>query len=104
CWQHAVDLLQPQKAVTNALDEHRFLEKAADAPPRIEGGARILMHVLNAAPQCAGAFGWLAAHALAFEQDFAARFALNSEQRSCQCRLPASGFADQAERLARPER
>src|SRR5262245_7627350 len=95
--QHTIDFLLAQDTVALAGNQHRLVENAPDAPPWIERSAGVLVHVLNLAPKGAGAKRRLAAHAPAFQQDLAARFALNAEQGSGERRLPAPGFAHEAE-------
>src|SRR5262249_12647654 len=102
--EHLIDLFLASTTILQALDHHGFLENPADAPPRIERGARVLMHVLDLAPQHSGPRRRLAAHELAVKPDLTGRFLLNPEQRPGQRRLSAAGLADEAEGLARSER
>jgi hypothetical protein len=48
--QDDVDLFLPRTGVAQALHDQPFLQDAADAPPGIERGAGVLVHVLHGAP------------------------------------------------------
>ena len=102
--EHPVDLLLAQAGVAQAVDHEALLKDAADAPPRVERGAGVLVDVLDRRPERARLPRRHAADHAAVEPDLAGGLALDAEQRPPERRLPAAGFADEPEGFSRLKR
>ena len=77
-----------------------LLQDAADAPPGIERGAGVLVHVLDGASHAASCIGRQAADQPAVEADLAAGLTLDAEEGAPERGLAAAGFADEPEDLS----
>ena len=86
------------------MDAQRLVERMADAPPGIERGAGVLMHVLHGTADAAGLVRLDARDHRAVEADGAGGLAHEAERRAGERGLPAAGFTDQPQRLAGLER
>src|SRR5258706_3108123 len=84
------------------MDDQTFFERAADAPPRVQCGSRVLMHVMNIVALDPRALWLRAADEPAVEMDLAAGLALQTQDGAAECRLAASRLPDQTEDLALP--
>src|SRR4051794_24521827 len=102
--EHPVDLLLAQAGVAHAVDDEALVKNAADAPPRVERRAGVLVDVLDRLPSCPRLLRRHPAHDAAVKPDLAGGLALDAEQRPPECRLPAAGFADEPEGFSRLKR
>src|SRR5207248_7108 len=98
--QHAIDARLARGATLDAAHDQRFLDAPADAPPRIERGGGVLVHVLNGPPPPPGFARRQAADDGAVEADGARGLALDAEDGAAERRLAAAGLPDDAEDLA----
>src|SRR5262245_58404497 len=97
--ERAADLHPPLAGASDPVHDEPLLEQPTDAPPRIEGRASVLVHVLDGAPTRPG-LPWLKpADPRAIEADLARSLGLNAEQRPPERGLAAAGFPDEPQRL-----
>ena len=91
-------------AVADAVDAQRLVERMADAPPGIERGAGVLVHVLHGAADAARLARLEPRDDRAVEADGAGGLAHEAERRAGERGLAAAELADQAQRLPGLER
>src|SRR5258708_26288320 len=85
------------------MDLQAFFQGTADAPPRIERRAGVLVDVLDPLARAASRFGRQAARRTAVEQDLAGALALQAEDGAAQGGLAAARLAHQRQDLAFPQ-
>ena len=95
--QHRRDTVVDLAPGRHAVQAQRVFQRAANGLAWIERGVGILKHDLHAAGQRLSIARLPIRHDLAVEHDTAPRRCLQAQYRKRQCRLAASGFADQTE-------
>ena len=101
--EHPIDSLRALRARGDTVDLEPFREGAADAPPRVEGRARILVDVLDVTAGGACLAWSESAHQARVEPDLAFGLSLDAEDGAPEGRLSAARLADEPEELAGPE-
>ena len=94
------DALLGFRAASDAVHIERLGHRKPDREPRVERGIRILEYHLDLAAQRANVRRGKTRDVAAAELDAASFDVDQSQQRPSRGRLPASGFADQRQRLA----
>jgi hypothetical protein len=97
--QHLAHARSPFVRSADPVDNQPLFKRAADAPPWVQCGSRVLMNVVNIVALDPPALRLRAADEPAVEMDLAAGLALQSEDGAPERRLATTRFANQTEDL-----